>query len=82
MLKVFFRFQSAAGQERISDADRGGALKRRADVKGIIPLQETPVNVVEDIVLMVSPVFPRKLGGDLLQLFCQSLLPRGVKTPL
>ncbi len=38
MFKVIFRFQSTAGYQRIGDADSGGVMELRTDVKGIIPL--------------------------------------------
>ncbi len=74
--------QAAAGQQRIGDADRGGVLKCRAYVKGIIPLQEGAVNVVEDVILVVGPVFPRKPGGDLFQLLLEAVFAGDCKTPL
>ncbi|WP_233452782.1 hypothetical protein [Caproicibacter fermentans] len=36
MLKVFVGFQPAAGQNRVSDADRGGISELRSDVELII----------------------------------------------
>ena len=64
MLKVFVRFQSAAGQEGISDADGGGVLKLHSDVELIIPFQKGTVNDVENVPLVFLPVFCGKLGGN------------------
>jgi hypothetical protein len=68
MLKVFIGFQPTAGQNRVGDADGCGASELRSDVELIIFLQKAAVNDVEDVVLMVLPIFVRQLSGDLLQL--------------
>ncbi|WP_313293053.1 hypothetical protein [Faecalispora jeddahensis] len=68
MLKVFVRFQPAARQNRVSDADGSGASELRPDVELIIFFQEAVVNDVENVVLMILPIFVRQLSGDLIQL--------------
>ncbi len=73
MLKIFVGFQPAAGQNRIGDADGGGASELRSDIELIIFLQKAVVNGVENIVLMVLPIFLRQLSGDLFQLVGKAL---------
>ena len=68
MLKVAGGVKAAAGQEHIRCADCGCVAKGHAYVEIIIVLQIRTVNDTEDVVLMLVPVFVRKLGGDLLQL--------------
>ncbi|WP_295757878.1 MULTISPECIES: hypothetical protein [Clostridia] len=79
MLEVGFRFQAAAGQQGIGDADGGGIAERRTDVKFIILLQEGAVNDVEDVILVVGPVFVRQLCGDLLQLLREAVCAGDLK---
>ncbi|NBI10615.1 hypothetical protein D1641_11415 [Colidextribacter sp. OB.20] len=69
MFKVVFRLQAAAGHEGICDADGGGVSELRSDVELIILLQKAAVNDAEDVLLVIVPIFRRKLGGDLLKLF-------------
>ena len=69
MLKIVFRLQAAAGHEGICDTDRGGVSELRPDIELIILLQEGAVNDVEEFVLVVGPVFRRKLNGDFLKQF-------------
>ena len=71
MLEVGFRFQAAAGQQGIGDADGGGIAERRTDVKFIILLQEGAVNDVEDVILVVGPVFVRQLCGEIGRASCR-----------
>ena len=71
MPEIGFRFQSAAGQEGIGHADCDGVFESSSDVEIIIIFQEAPVNDVENIPLMLVPVFPGKLGGDGFKLFFQ-----------
>ncbi|WP_255575524.1 hypothetical protein [Caproiciproducens faecalis] len=68
MLKVFVGFQPAAGQNRVGDADRGGASELCSDVELIIFLQKATVNDVKNVVLMLLPIFVCQLSGNLLQL--------------
>jgi hypothetical protein len=67
MFKVFVGFQPAAGQNRVGDADGCGASELHSDVELIIFLQKAAVNGVENIVLMLLPIFVRQLSGDLFQ---------------
>ena len=76
MLEVVFRFQATAGHEGIGDADRGGAAERHFDVQFIILLQEGAVNDVEEVVLVVGPIFARQLRGNLPQLVCEAEIGR------
>ena len=69
MFKVVFRLQAAAGHEGVCDADGGGVSELRSDVELIILLQKAAVNDAEDVLLVIVPIFRRKLGGDLLKLF-------------
>ena len=66
--KISFRLQSAAGHQRIGDADGGGCLKLCFDVKFIIFLQKGIVNDIEKVLTMLVPVFSRQLVGHTLQL--------------
>ncbi|MGX8711691.1 MAG: hypothetical protein ACQGTM_15770 [bacterium] len=68
MLKVFVGFQSAAGQNRVGDADGSGASELCSDVELIIFLQKAAVNDVKDVVLMLLPIFVCQLSGNLFQL--------------
>ena len=68
MLEAVVRFKPAAGHERVGDADGGGALKSRSYVELIIPVKKGIVNDGEDILLIVPPVFLRKLRRDALKL--------------
>ncbi len=74
MLKVIFRFQPAAGQERVGNADCGGVSECHAYVEIIIPLQKGTVNDAENILLMGIPVFTCKVGGNIFQLFLNAML--------
>ena len=69
MFKVVFRLQAAAGHEGVCDADGGGVSELRSDVELIILLQKAAVNDAEDVLLVIVPIFRRKLGGDPLKLF-------------
>jgi hypothetical protein len=74
MLKVSVGIEAAAGQNRVGDADGSGASELRSDVEFIIFLQKAAVNDVEDVVLMILPIFVRQLSGDLFQLVGKPLL--------
>ena len=71
MSKIVLRFQSAPGHENIGHTDGGGASELRSDIEIIILPQETAVNDAEDVLLMLVPIFRRKLGRDLFQLLRQ-----------
>ena len=68
MLEAVVRFKPAAGHERVGNADGGGALEGRSYVELIIPVKKGIVNDGEDILLIVPPVFLRKLRRDALKL--------------
>jgi hypothetical protein len=73
MLKVFVRFQPAAGQNSVGGTDGCGASELRSDVELIIFLQKAAVNGVENVVLMILPIFVRQLPGDPFQLVGKAL---------
>lgn len=64
MVEVAFRLQSTSGQEGIGNADRCGISELHSDVKFIIAFQKTPVNDVEDVLLMFHPILADKLCGN------------------
>ena len=68
VVKVAFRLQSAAGHQSISDADGGGCLELYSDVILIIFLQKGTVNDVEEVLLMLRPVFLSQFPGYLREL--------------
>lgn len=68
MLKVFVRLKVAARHERVGNADNGGVSESHSDVEIIIFLQKGIVNDVENIPLMVVPVFVSELCGNALKL--------------
>ena len=74
MGEVVLRFQTAAGHEGIGNTDGGGASELRSDVERIILRQKTPVNDVEDVLLMFLPIVCRKLGSNAFQLLRQITL--------
>lgn len=82
MLEIIVRFQAAAGHKGVGDADRGGIAERRSDIELIILLQKGTVNDVEDVVLMVVPVFVRQPRGDLLQLVREAVRAGDLKAVL
>lgn len=71
MVEVAFRFQPAAGHQGVGDADGGGCLKLYSDVKFIIFLQKGIVNDIEEVPLMLRPVFLCQLSGHIGELFCK-----------
>ena len=80
MLEILFRLQPAAGHQRIGDADGCGGFELYCDVELIILLQKRAVNVVEDVLPVVEPVFIRQLPGNAGQLLgqirvCHAVLP-------
>lgn len=83
MGKIVLRFQPTPGHEDVSHADGGGTSELRSDAELIILPQETAVNDVEDVLLMLVPIFRRKLGRDLFQLLRQTAVSgRRVKSLL
>ncbi|MDD3228239.1 MAG: hypothetical protein PHE09_03380 [Oscillospiraceae bacterium] len=74
MLKIVLRLHATAGHEGIGDADGGGVSELHSDIKLIITVQKGIVNDVENIVLVVVPVFIRKLRRDTLHLFGKAVL--------
>lgn len=73
MLKVVFGLQSAPGQERVRDADGGGVSERHSDIEIIIAVKKGIVNDVEDVPLIVVPIFVGKLRGDLFKLIGKTI---------
>ena len=65
MGKIAFRLQSAAGHQGVGNADGGGCLKLYFDVKLIIFLQKGTVNDIEEVLLMLRPVFLSQFSGYL-----------------
>ena len=68
MGKIAFRLQSAARHQGVGNADGGGCLKLYFDVKLIIFLQKGTVNDIEEVLLMLRPVFLSQPSGHRLQL--------------
>lgn len=68
VVKVAFRLQSAAGHQSVSDADGGGCLELHSDVILIIFLQKGTVNDIEEVLLMLRPVFLSQFSGYLSEL--------------
>ena len=68
MVEVAFRLQSAAGHQSVSDADGGCCLELYSDVKLIIFLQKGTVNDIEEVLLMLRPVFLGQFSGYLREL--------------
>ena len=68
VVEVAFRLQSAAGHQSVSDADGGGCLELHSDVKLIIFLQKGTVNDIEEVLLMLCPVFLSQFSGYLREL--------------
>jgi hypothetical protein len=65
VVEVAFRLQSAAGHQSVSDADGGCCLELYSDVKLIIFLQKGTVNDIEEVLLMLRPVFLSQFSGYL-----------------
>ena len=68
VVEVAFRFQSTAGHQSISDTDGGCCLELYSDVKLIIFLQKGTVNDIEEVLLMLRPVFLSQFSGYLSEL--------------
>ena len=82
MLEPRFRIQSASGQQRILQADRGSFPKRGSHVKLIIPLQVASINDAEDLLLVIQPIDLSKLGGNTAELSFQPFRSRYVVAAL
>ncbi|MCR0235502.1 MAG: hypothetical protein ACLRY6_11355 [[Clostridium] innocuum] len=65
VVEVAFRLQSAAGHQSVSDADGGCCFELYSDVKLIIFLQKGTVNDIEEVLLMLRPVFLSQFSGYL-----------------
>ena len=65
VVEVAFRLQSAAGHQSVSDTDGGGCLELHSDVILIIFLQKGTVNDIEEVLLMLRPVFLSQFSGYL-----------------
>ena len=68
VVEVAFRLQSTAGHQSVSDADGGCCLELYSDVKLIIFLQKGTVNDIEEVLLMLRPVFLGQFSGYLREL--------------
>lgn len=53
MLEIGFRFQSAAGHQRVGNTDGCGASESHSDVEIIIFLKKGTVNDVENVTLVL-----------------------------
>lgn len=65
VVEVAFRLQSTAGHQSVSDTDGGCCLELYSDVKLIIFLQKGTVNDIEEVLLMLRPVFLSQFSGYL-----------------
>ncbi|MCU6784826.1 hypothetical protein OCV46_12950 [Anthropogastromicrobium aceti] len=65
VVEVAFRLQSAAGHQSVSDADGGCCLELHSDVILIIFFQKGTVNDIEEVLLMLRPVFLSQFSGYL-----------------
>ncbi len=81
MFKILVRLQPTAGHENVSNTDSGGIFELHSDVECIIFFQKTSVNDVDDVLLMVGPVFLCKLAGDFFKLF-REIIPIRDTVPL
>ena len=68
VVEVAFRLQSTAGHQSVSDTDGGCCLELYSDVKLIIFLQKGTVNDIEEVLLMLRPVFLSQFSGYLSEL--------------
>ena len=68
VVEVAFRFQSTAGHQSVSDTDGGCCLELHSDVILIIFLQKGTVNDIEEVLLMLRPVFLSQFSGYLREL--------------
>ena len=68
VVEVAFRFQSTAGHQSVSDTDGGCCLELYSDVKLIIFLQKGTVNDIEEVLLMLRPIFLGQFSSYLREL--------------
>ena len=73
MLKPFIGLHVAPAHQGIRDTDRSGVSELYSDVVIIVLFQIGIRNVVENVALMLVPVFIGELGCDGLKLFPQSV---------
>ena len=73
MLKPFIGLHVAPAHQGIRDTDRSGVSELYSDVVIIVLFQIGIRNVVENIALMLVPVFVRELRGDGFKLIPQSV---------
>ena len=71
MLKPFVGFHVAPAHQGIRDADRRGVSELYSDVVIIVLFQIGICNVVENVALVLVPVFVGELGRDSFKLFPQ-----------
>ena len=76
MLKPFVGLHVAPAHQGIRDTDRSGVSELYSDVVIIVLFQIGIRNVVENVALMLVPVFIGELGCDGLKLFPQSVFTR------
>lgn len=69
MFKIVVRVQPASGKQRVGNADFRCVSECHSDVELIILLQERILKDVENIPLIILPIFPYKLGGNRFKLF-------------
>ena len=82
VLKVVLRLHAAAGQENVGSTDHRRASKGRFDVEVIVLFQKGAFNEVENVVLIIIPVFIHQLGSHMLQLIGKSIFAGNPKAPL
>ena len=68
VVEVAFRLQSTAGHQSVSDTDGGCCLELYSDVKLIIFLQKGTVNDIEEVLLMLRPIFLGQFSSYLREL--------------
>ncbi len=73
VFKPFVGLHITPAHQRIGDADRRGVPELYSDVVYIVLFQIRIRNVVENIALMLVPVFVRELRGDGFKLIPQSV---------
>ena len=73
VFKPFVGLHVAPAHQRIGDTDRRGVAELYSDVVYIVLFQIRIRNVVENVALMLVPVFVRELRGDGFKLIPQSV---------
>lgn len=82
MLEVVLRLQPAAAHESIGDTDGCGGSELDSYIEIIILLQKRILKDVEEITLVLIPVFIRKLGSDRFQLLLETIGTRDIVSTL